>query len=509
MCSFAIAHDLLDLLHGRRHQHRRGRVVVPGAKRERVAKLGQLVRRRSARPRRPRAATNPSSARESAASETDGAGVTVMVNLRVGKRAARLYAGRSAEATHTRSPRLWNDARDRDRSAGRSDRLAQAVSGYARPMRPAALKAPADGFTSQLPADRFDALLVVSFGGPEGPEDVIPFLENVTRGRDVPQERLEEVARHYERLRRGQPPQRPEPRADRRPPHRARPARHRPTDLPRKPELGAAARGHAPRDGRRGRRARACVLHVRVLVVLGLQAIPGEHPRGPAGGRAERPGGVEDADVLQPPAAGSRRMPTMSGALSSRSRASAARRARRLHRPFDPTRDGASVPLRGSAAGERAPRRGGRRCSRPHPRVPEPERPAAGSLARAGHPRAPARPPRSGVDDVVVSPLGFVSDHVEVLYDLDLEARGVAAELGLNFVRAATASTHPAFVSMISELVEERLDPRVERRAIGRFSAGHDVCPEDCCLPGTGRPSPWALEAPGSAATPAPPLPAP
>ena len=61
-----------------------------------------------------------------------------------------------------------------------------------------ALKAPADGFVSPFPETRFDAILIVSFGGPEGMDDVVPFLENVTRGRNVPRERLEEVAQHYE-----------------------------------------------------------------------------------------------------------------------------------------------------------------------------------------------------------------------------------------------------------------------------------------------------------------------
>ena len=61
-----------------------------------------------------------------------------------------------------------------------------------------ALKPPADGFVSAFPETHFDAILVVSFGGPEGLDDVIPFLENVTRGRNVPRERLEEVAHHYE-----------------------------------------------------------------------------------------------------------------------------------------------------------------------------------------------------------------------------------------------------------------------------------------------------------------------
>jgi ferrochelatase len=115
-----------------------------------------------------------------------------------------------------------------------------------------------------------------------------------------------------------------------------------------------------------------------------------------------------------------------------------------------------------------------------------------------------------GVDDVVVSPLGFVSDHIEVLYDLDIEASAVAADLGLTFVRASTASTHPAFVSMIRELVQERLDTGRERRALGRFGPSHDICPIDCCLPGTGRPSPWELPVSREAtATRLPPLPAP
>ncbi len=97
-----------------------------------------------------------------------------------------------------------------------------------------------------------------------------------------------------------------------------------------------------------------------------------------------------------------------------------------------------------------------------------------------------------GVRDVVVSPLGFLSDHVEVLYDLDVEAAGLARELGLNLVRAGTPGTHPAFVGAIRELIQERLDPSRPRRALGRLGPSHDACAASCCLPGTGRPSPWA-----------------
>jgi ferrochelatase len=96
-----------------------------------------------------------------------------------------------------------------------------------------------------------------------------------------------------------------------------------------------------------------------------------------------------------------------------------------------------------------------------------------------------------GVKNVVVSPVGFVSDHLEVLYDLDVEAVDLGQELGLNVVRAGSAGTHPAFVSMIRELIEERLAEGTEKRALGRFGPSHDVCPSNCCLPGTGAPSPW------------------
>jgi ferrochelatase len=113
-----------------------------------------------------------------------------------------------------------------------------------------------------------------------------------------------------------------------------------------------------------------------------------------------------------------------------------------------------------------------------------------------------------GVTDVVIAPIGFVSDHLEVLFDLDVEARETAAELGLDMVRAASAGTHPAFVAMIRELIEERLAGGETRLAVGRYTASHDVCPADCCLPGTGRRSPWSsLSAAQPVGRPIPPLP--
>ena len=71
---------------------------------------------------------------------------------------------------------------------------------------------------------------------------------------------------------------------------------------------------------------------------------------------------------------------------------------------------------------------------------------------------------------------------MEVLFDLDVEARETAEEVGIGLVRAMTAGTHPAFVSMIRELIQERLDPAVPRRSLGRFGPSHDVCQVGCCL---------------------------
>ncbi len=71
---------------------------------------------------------------------------------------------------------------------------------------------------------------------------------------------------------------------------------------------------------------------------------------------------------------------------------------------------------------------------------------------------------------------------MEVKYDLDTEAHDLCQKLGMNMVRAGTAGVHPEFVAMIRELILERLDDTVERRALGKLGPSHDVCPVDCCL---------------------------
>ena len=87
----------------------------------------------------------------------------------------------------------------------------------------------------------------------------------------------------------------------------------------------------------------------------------------------------------------------------------------------------------------------------------------------------------SGTRNVLVAPLGFISDHLEILYDLDTEAKDLAQQLGMKMLRAETVGVHPAFIAMARQLVLERLDTSPPKLAIGAFAPNHDVCPVDCC----------------------------
>lgn len=85
------------------------------------------------------------------------------------------------------------------------------------------------------------------------------------------------------------------------------------------------------------------------------------------------------------------------------------------------------------------------------------------------------------LDSVVIVPIGFVSDHMEVLFDLDEEARQLCQERNIRMARARSAGTDPKFVRMIGQLVAERMSSSSERIAMGSLPACHDVCPTDCC----------------------------
>ena len=294
-------------------------------------------------------------------------------------------------------------------------------------MSAAELKPPADGFTSRYPDTRFDALLVVSFGGPEGMDDVMPFLENVTRGRNVPRERLEEVAHHYERFGGVSPINAQNRDLIAALEDRARRARDRAAGLPRQPQLASVPRGHAARDARRRRRARARVLHVGLQLVFGLPAVPRERVPGAGGDRARTPRGAEDCARSSTTPASSRRTPTVCAPRCGRSRRSDARRrisSFTAHRSRRRWRE--RVPIR---------RRSCRRVGRLVAEAVGAAETALVYQSRSGPPHGAVARARTcsticassrerGVEDVVLSPIGFVSDHIEVLFDLDVEAGG-------------------------------------------------------------------------------------
>ena len=87
---------------------------------------------------------------------------------------------------------------------------------------------------------------------------------------------------------------------------------------------------------------------------------------------------------------------------------------------------------------------------------------------------------QGGLEDLVVAPIGFLCDHMEVVYDLDTEFAGLCRQLDINMVRAATVGVHPAFVSMIRELILERTEG-VPPRAAGRTGAAPAFCAAGCC----------------------------
>jgi ferrochelatase len=351
---------------------------------------------------------------------------------------------------------------------------------------PIAPKPPADGFVTRFPDTHFDAVLVVSFGGPEGPDDVLPFLENVTRGRDVPRERLLKVGRHYE-LFGGVSPLNAQNRA-----------------------LIAALREELDRHsidlpiyfGNRNwhpmladtleEMADAGVERALAFLTSAYASYSGCRQYREDIFRAQAAVGDRAPEVLRlrafynHPGFVSANADHLRTALG---RVPAERRAR-AHVAFTAH----SIPV--SMA----------RASRYEQQLIETARlvaheaQAADSTvvyqSRSGPSHVPWLEPdvvdhlealaARGIEDVVLAPVGFLSDHVEVLYDLDVEAAQAALPLGLNVVRASTASTHPSFVAMIRELVQERLDPGLPQRAVGRLGPAHDVCPADCCRPGSG-----------------------
>jgi ferrochelatase len=326
----------------------------------------------------------------------------------------------------------------------------------------------------------FDALLVLSFGGPERREDVIPFLENVLRGRNVPRERLLEVAEHYYHFG-GRSPINDQNR-----------------------ELIAALRREFDANG------------PKLPVYWGNR---NWHPFLADTLRNMQADGVRRALVFVTSAFGS-----YSGCRQYLEDISAARQAAGENAPelfklrgfFNHPEFIETMAERTRCAFEQIPageRDDARLVFTAHsvpvamaaasPYVEQLSEAcrltaaAAGRTAwelayqsRSGPPSQPWLEPdicavlrqisSAGARSVVVAPIGFVSDHMEVIYDLDSEARQVAEQAGVRMIRAQTAGAHPRFVRMVRELVLERLT-NGQRATIGSLGPAPDECAPECC----------------------------
>ena len=345
---------------------------------------------------------------------------------------------------------------------------------------------------------RYDAFLLVSFGGPEGPDDVIPFLENVTRGRGVPRERLEQVAEHYYRF------------------GGVSPINGQNRDLLAAIEKDFAAGGvdlplywgnrnwgptltdtvaAMAADGRR---------HAIAFVTSAYSSYSGcrQYLEDLERARAEvaRAGGSPPViDKLRPYF----NHPGFIEPLADAVRAAAATLGRGVKDTYDLVCTAHSIPEAMAAAsgpgGGAYPAQLAEASRLVAGRAGPPGAPRPWRLAyqsRSGPPSVPWLGPdvgeclaglaASGSDGVVLAPVGFISDHLEVVYDLDVEAAQTAGRLGLPLARAATPGTDPRFVSMITELVAERQDG-APPRALGDLGPALDTCSPGCC--GSGRPA--------------------
>lgn len=344
-------------------------------------------------------------------------------------------------------------------------------------------------------ATPYDALLLVSFGGPEGPDDVLPFLDNVLRGRNVPRERMLEVAEHYQHF-----------------------------------------GGKSPLNDQN------CAL------IAALEAELAEHgPKLPIyfGNRNWTP---YLADALRQMADdGVRRaLAFFTSAFSSYSGCRQYRedvaRAQAKVGPTAPTVDKLrmffnhpgfiepQIELVAATLEQIPPERRERAIlffsahsiplamadnCRYVEQLGEASRLVAEGAghkrwevvyqSRSGPPHQPWLEPdvcgriqalhtAGEIQDAVIVPIGFLSDHMEVVYDLDTEARGLCDSLGVSLHRVPTLGTHPRFVRMIRELIEERITDNPARPALGMLGPSHDVCPDDCCLYQPTRPLPTSTE---------------
>ncbi len=322
----------------------------------------------------------------------------------------------------------------------------------------------------------YDALLVVSFGGPEGMDDVIPFLENVLRGRNVPRERMLSVARHYEMFGGVSPINQQNRNLI------AALEKELERNGPGLPIYWGNRNWHPMLVDTVGRMAEDGVRNALAFVTSAYSSYSScrQYLENISDAQAQVGPGAPRIEKLRQ----FYNHPLFIEANVEHVRA-ALEQARDAKLVFTAHSIPESMAANCDYALQLAETGGliARELNIDNWKLVY--------QSRSGSPMQPWLGPdvlehlkslaSAGVKEVVVAPVGFVSDHMEIVYDLDFEAQNVARELGMKMVRATTAGTHPLFVKMIRELMLERID-NVPARFVGSQGARIGLCAPDCCL---------------------------
>ncbi|SDJ21384.1 ferrochelatase [Frankineae bacterium MT45] len=339
---------------------------------------------------------------------------------------------------------------------------------------------------------QYDALLLLSFGGPEGPDDVLPFLRNVTRGRGIPDERLVEVGAHYAHFG-GVSPINGQNRALIEALTEA--FIERGIELP----IYWGNRNWAPYlNDTVAQMAADGIRRALVFATSATSSYSGcrqyrENLADAVAATSDAPELVKLRHYFDHPGFIEANVAGVRAALDELPDAVAdsARLVFTAH----------SIPV---TMNESAGPSGGLYLAQQRETarlVAERIRGAGADFdlvwqSRSGPPQVPWLEPdindhlrllaEAGEKAVVVSPTGFVSDHLEVAWDLDNEAAATASELGLQFARAACAGTHPAFVGMVCDLVSEQVAADagrddIDRPHLGALGLCGLECPAFCC----------------------------
>lgn len=328
----------------------------------------------------------------------------------------------------------------------------------------------------------YDAILVVSFGGPESREDVIPFLENVLRGRNVPRERMLAVAEHYYHFE-GKSPINQQTR-ELISALETELARHG----PKLPIYWGNRNWHPLLPDTLRRMHLDGVRRALAFVTSAYSSYSGcqQYREDIARAQSEVGPNAPEIEKLRP-------FFNHPGFIEAT--------IDRVREALDSLRSHARENVQIVYTAHSIPISMAKTCDYVR-QLEEVRELVSQALAcrhdalvyqsRSGAPGQPWLEPdildylrevktRNLAGAVVLAPISFISDHMEVLYDLDVEAHHLCDELGLPMARAKTVGVHPNFVSMIRELIVERVSPGTVRRALGSLGPRQDVCAEDCC----------------------------